>query len=326
MPGKTLYQWKSMVNVSMFKSDWFWTIWRCTASSRRDFQIAKLDSQNWYKHYFSRSEWYTLSLCVYNTSKCQVDVILNANTWATIPTYQHYLAKIMCNPPHARYYLGRCDVCPGTEVLKEELLTYFVGTDDEQIIHKQWVSTDRSTLKTFTSSGICWYFLREVELLYPHSFIATEQASFYAARKATLKTAADFSENYSFVLQDAAQGFHWNNSQATMHPFVAYYLYYLDSGEACLLSYVVIYECMHHDTVAVHLFQKSFVTFLKDLLPARLHPIYLSGGAALQYKNRKNFLNLCHHKDDFGVKAEWHFQPLHMERGHVMVWAEQSST
>ena len=27
----------------------------------------------------------------------------------------------------------------------------------------------------------------------------------------------DFSENYSFVLQDAAQGFHWNNAQATLH-------------------------------------------------------------------------------------------------------------
>jgi hypothetical protein len=76
--------------------------------------------------------------------------------------------------------------------------------------------------------------------LHPHSFIATEQASFYAARKATLKTGeflvtADFSENYSFVLQDAAQGFHWNNSQATLHPFVAYYL---DSGEVRHLSYV----------------------------------------------------------------------------------------
>ena len=47
------------------------------------------------------------------------------------------------------------------------------------------------------------HFLREgIELLRPHSFIATEQALFYAARKATLKTGeflvtADFSENYS---------------------------------------------------------------------------------------------------------------------------------
>jgi len=45
--------------------------------------------------------------------------------------------------------------------------------------------------------------------LCPHSFIAREQASFYTTRKMTLKTGeflvtADFSEKYSFVLQDAA--------------------------------------------------------------------------------------------------------------------------
>jgi hypothetical protein len=26
--------------------------------------------------------------------------------------------------------------------------------------------------------------------------------------------------NYSLVLQDDAQGFHWNNAQATIHPFL----------------------------------------------------------------------------------------------------------
>jgi len=35
--------------------------------------------------------------------------------------------------------------------------------------------------------------------------------------------------------------------------------------------------------------------------------IYYSDGAVPQYKKRKYFLNLCHHKDNFGVKAEWHF-------------------
>ena len=69
----------------------------------------------------------------------------------------------------------------------------------------------------------------------------------------------------------------------------------------------MISDCLHHDTIAVHLFQKSFIGFLKDLLPARLYPkniIYFSDGAASQHKNRKNFLNWGNHKDDFGVEAE----------------------
>ena len=67
------------------------------------------------------------------------------------PTYHHCLAKTLCNPPHARCYLGECDICPGIETLREELLTCFDETDVEQIVYKQWVSTDRSTLETFCS-------------------------------------------------------------------------------------------------------------------------------------------------------------------------------
>jgi hypothetical protein len=35
--------------------------------------------------------------------------------------------------------------------------------------------------------------------------------------------------------------------------------------------------------------------------------IYFSDGCAGQYKNCKNFIILCHHKEDFGTKAEWNF-------------------
>ena len=50
-----------------------------------------------------------------------------------LPTYHHCLVKIVCNPPR---YLGECDVCSGTEVLKE-LFTHFDETDIEQISNKQ---------------------------------------------------------------------------------------------------------------------------------------------------------------------------------------------
>ena len=68
----------------------------------------------------------------------------------------------------------------------------------------------------------------------------------------------------------------------------------------------------------VYLFQKSFIAFLKNLLPRRLQPkkiIYFSDGAASQYKNRKNFVNLCLHKDDFGISAEWHFSATSHGKG-----------
>ena len=34
---------------------------------------------------------------------------------------------------------------------------------------------------------------------------------------------------------------------------------------------------------------------------------YFSDGCATQYKNYKNFLNLCHYYSDFDLEAEWNF-------------------
>ena len=61
-----------------------------------------------------------------------------------------------------------------------------------------------------------------------HDFIATQQSQYFRSAKDNLKTGdfvvtLDFSENFAFVVQEAVQGFQWNNNQATIHPFVIYY-------------------------------------------------------------------------------------------------------
>ena len=181
----------------------------------------------------------------------------------------------------------------------------------ESIIYKQWTSVDRSTLETVSqpadefAESLC----SKLDALLTHSFIAKHQSQFYSETKSSpppgiFVVSADFSENYAFILQDEAQGFHWNNAQATVHPFV---IYYTDSGSTNHISYIVISDCLHHDTIAVNLFQKNLITFLKNQFPTPAKIIYFSDSAASQYKNRKNFLNLCHHQADFGIKAEWHF-------------------
>ena len=162
------------------------------------------------------------------------------------------------------------------------------------------------------------FFCDKLLALIPHSFIAVQQSSYFSECKSHLKKGevvvqADFSENYAFILQDSAQGFHWNNSQATVHPFVVYYNH---SQKEHHISIVVISDCLQHDTVAVYLFQKKLIMFLKEALPFQLKKIiYFSDGAASQYKNRKNFSNLCHHELDFGIKAEWHFSATSHGKG-----------
>ena len=106
-------------------------------------------------------------------------------------------------------------------------------------------------------------FCEKLKVLRPHAFNAAQQASFYECKSALtpreMVVTVDFSENYSFVLQDAAQGYHWNNSQATMHPFVAYYKD--GSDKLCHLSYVVISEALNHDTTVVYLYQNVSLHF-----------------------------------------------------------------
>ena len=104
-------------------------------------------------------------------------------------------------------------------------------------------------------------FGEKLGILLSHSFIATQQSMFYDQCKSSLKpgeivVSADFSENYAFILQDAAQGFHWNNSQATIHPFVAYFR---ESDSINHLSFVIISDKLHHDTIAVYLYQKRLI-------------------------------------------------------------------
>ena len=227
-------------------------------------------------------------------------------------THHHYIAQVICNPPLPSCYLRNCKECPGFDSLKDSLHMALDGNMIDSLTYKQWVSVDRSTLNTYTctSEEFVEFLCEKLEQLIPHSFIATEQATFFSERKSSLEPGevliqADFSENYSFVLQDAAQGFHWNNSQATVHPFV---IYYRHSGEERHLSLVIISDCLHHDTIAVFLFQKTLITFLKTVLPCQpTKMVYFSDGAASQYKNRKNFINLCNHESDFGIQAEWHF-------------------
>ena len=90
----------------------------------------------------------------------------------------------------------------------------------------------------------------------------------------------DFSENYSFVVQDEVQGYHWVNNQATLHPFVAYY----KSPDNVLRhkSYCIISDCLDHSTFAVYTYQKLLVKHLKENLPVFNKLFYFSDGCAGQ--------------------------------------------
>ena len=116
----------------------------------------------------------------------------------------------------------------------------------------------------------------------------------------------DFAENYSFHVQNAIQAHYWANTQATRHPYV---IYFSQNGKQNHDSFVIISEKLTHDTSSVHLFNSKVIEYLKQKFGYKnIKKIYyFTDGAASQYKNKYNFINLLKHREDFGISAQWNF-------------------
>ena len=114
----------------------------------------------------------------------------------------------------------------------------------------------------------------------------------------------DFAENYKFIVQDEVQSFHWSNLQCTVHPVV---IYYKDAGAVQHKSFCIISSDNTHDVAFVYMVQKKIIHQIKATMPNILKIEYFSDGCAGQYKNYKNFVNLCNHQKDFGFSAKWNF-------------------
>lgn len=229
------------------------------------------------------------------------------------PTYSSLIEKIVCFSSTEQCFLNCCPNCPGFDSLEETLQKLFDDNFISNLTYKQWIQTDRADLQTILSTPEEFLQTLKIKLLVlkKHDFIAKSQAKFLSDLKSNLRTGqfvviGDFSENYSFLVQDAIQSYHWSNDQATLHPFVAYHM--LDN-QIVADSFVVISDCLIHNTTAVHLFQQKLIGFLKEKYGSRTLNkfFYFSDGAASQYKNKKNFVNLAHHRADFDCDAEWHF-------------------
>lgn len=207
-------------------------------------------------------------------------------------TLQDLMGKIVCSLTARECMLHQCEKCPGKASLKrylEELLDRYNIDDDDVVKYKQWLHTNRTTLVDLIApfcdfvSSVC----DACEKLCSHHFIMKSQAQYLKETKATLngETAVillDFAENYSFVIQDAVQGHHWDNSQVTLHPFA---VYYKEGDELTCFSFCAVSDCLKHDTTAVHAFLHMLLRTLKAKLPQLQRIIYFSDGAASQYKN-----------------------------------------
>ena len=133
-------------------------------------------------------------------------------------SYKNLMEVCVCDTKSRNCMFHLCSHCPSKSNLSEHLKTLFEKNDfdlDDKITYKQWVSTDRTTLITF-QSDVSEFIEALTEKLYElchHHFIKEAQSSFLTETKTNLDDQTclilmDFAENYSFLIQDAIQGFY----------------------------------------------------------------------------------------------------------------------
>jgi len=96
----------------------------------------------------------------------------------------------------------------------------------------------------------------DLSILLKHDFIAKSQGKYLEELKDSIGdgefiVTLDFSENYSFHVQDAIQSQHWSKDQATLHVYV---IYYKKNGAKQHVNFVVFSEYINHDAAGVHLY------------------------------------------------------------------------
>ncbi|GBN27143.1 hypothetical protein AVEN_172052-1 [Araneus ventricosus] len=174
---------------------------------------------------------------------------------------------MVCNTASIDCYFSNCEIFPGIDE-REEILEYGLQKHlIETVTFHHWVSVDRCNLETLKKSAdeFVDIFCRDLNVLLRHYFLAKQQSAFMANTKENLSESevvvvCDFSENYSFVLLDEAQSYHWNSSQATVHLFV---VFFTEENTLQHYSSIIISECLEHNNIAIHLFQQKLSDLLK---------------------------------------------------------------
>lgn len=252
---------------------------------------------------------------------------LTAGSAMQLSSYKDCLRQMMCPNPTLTCHLmttktppnERCNSCPGLSAIREHLKIQFDNNQVTEVQFEKWDGTDRYTISTrlLSSDSFVDELCDALDLLKPHAYIAEQQAVYFKTLKETIDEGqilvqCDFAENYSFIVQDAAQSFHWNNAQATLLTSV---FYYRDGNEVKHGSIVMISDDLKHDTATFYAFQKLLHKHLleKSIVGSKI--IYITDGASQHFKNRFNFVNLFYYKEDFNADAELHFHATSHGKG-----------
>ena len=192
----------------------------------------------------------THSVCAYTIHQ-NAKLLLHATK--TGYTYKELMEMIVCDCGNKTCMARRWEKCPGTDSLREYLET--ILDEHEEVTFQQWQTTDGKTIanrskmitQTLNVDEFIVSLVGAIDNLTSHSYIAKCQTKYLKRRKKKLPhncalVLVDFAENYTFVVQDEIQSFHWTKLYCTFHPIV---VYYKENGKLAEKSFCFISDDLH---------------------------------------------------------------------------------
>lgn len=224
------------------------------------------------------------------------NVRLKLNALTNKIKYKDLFEGAVCSSFNVKCMLHECTNCQGKEGIKATFAKYNINITKDSVTFKQWKSeASRALICSCTQNlqDFMTSLIDDVWNLTKHHFIANTQKNFLTYCKNQLQNDTciilmDFAENYSFVIQRSVQAYYYNNVQATIHPFVVYYIEPEDNGNNKLqqISFCVISDTKDHQAYTVNIFQEKLLEIIKGKFPWISSVIYFSDGAPTQYKNK----------------------------------------
>ena len=175
------------------------------------------------------------------------------------------------------------------------------------LIYNQWQKVKNKYCNIVQINKSVEYFVDEVckqaQLSCVHRFVKNSQAAYFKH----LKSASP--EDNALVLLDVAENY-TQFSNPGCNSGVSLGQYSVKTASFCCLQKGQPDSSTRIFSNAVHAFLGKVLSLIKDSWSTLQTCIYFSDGASSQYKDYKNFANLCHHASDFQLAAKRDFFPL----------------
>ncbi|CAN7943217.1 unnamed protein product, partial [Ixodes pacificus] len=196
-------------------------------------------------------------------------------------------ALCLCSSPSTKCFLGRCERCPMGDGLTVDSLGV---TDEDEVTFALWERGDLIK-KTVSPTSFVKELGKWVTKWIFHDYVRRTQAaaiheSKECEQRASIVLHFDFAENWTVLLPNETQSYHWHKKQVSIFTCVV-------TTRKSTNSFAVISDDLHPNSAHALYAIGKVHELLEETSPVYTHVTYVSDGAASHFKNRFQLYELC---------------------------------